>query len=330
MPTNPTISAVMAARDDAAHLGAAVASVLAQDIDGELELVIAVGPSDDDTAAVAERLAAEDPRVRVVSNPSGGTAAGLNRAIAVAAAPVLARVDAHCELPPGYLRRALHTLATSGAANVGGVQAAEGDTAFGRAVAAAMSSRFGVGDARFHYGGEPGPVDTVYLGVFDAAALRAVGGYDETLVRNQDYELNWRLREHGHIVWFDPELVVRYRPRDRASRLARQYFQYGQWKREVLRRHPRSVRARQLVAPVTVLGIVGGLVGAAAGRRWMLGAPIGYGAAVLAAAAGTSTVGPAERVRLAAVFPTMHLSWGVGFLAGPPGRGRRSPEGVVS
>ncbi len=156
---------------------------------------------------------------------------------------IIARVDAHCVLPPGYLARALETLDRTGAANVGGVQHAVGSGTVGRAVAAAMTSRFGVGDARFHYGGDEGPADTAYLGVFDAAVLRSVGGYDESLVRNQDYELNWRLRDAGHLVWFDPGLVVRYHPRERLAALARQYFDYGRWKREMLRRNPRSLRA---------------------------------------------------------------------------------------
>jgi len=147
-----------------------------------------------------------------------------------------------------------------------------------------MTSRFGVGDARFHYGGEPGEVDTVYLGVFDATALEHVGGFDESLVRNQDYELNWRLRESGRQVWFDPTLVVRYRPRGSLRSLASQYFQYGQWKREVLRRHPRSLKARQAVAPLTLVGVSAGFVGAALGQTWMLAAPAIYATAVVAAA----------------------------------------------
>ena len=229
---------------------------------------------------------------------------------------MIVRVDAHCELPPGYVARAVETLNRTGAANVGGIQRAEGVTPYQRAVARAMTSRFGVGDSQFHFGGDEGPTDTVYLGVFDAGALRAAGGFDETLVRNQDYELNWRRRQAGHQVWFAPELAVRYRPRSTVRGLARQYFQYGQWKREVLRRHPLSVKARQLVAPVTVLGVVAGVVGALTGRRWMAIAPATYAGAVLLASAADSTE-PAEAARLASGYPTMHMSWGLGFLVGP-------------
>lgn len=310
------ISAVMPARDDAGHLGAAVASVLAQVVDADIELVIAVGPSDDDTEAEAARLAAAHPCVSVVANPTGGTAAGLNRAIAASSGSIIARVDAHCVLPPGYLARAIDTLSRTGAANVGGVQHAVGSGTVGRAVAAAMTSRFGVGDSRFHYGGAEGPADTAYLGVFDAAVLRDVGGFDESLVRNQDYELNWRLRDAGHLVWFDPELVVRYQPREELGRLARQYFDYGRWKREMLRRNPRSLRARQLVAPLTLIGVVGGALGAAAGRRWMLAGPAVYATAVAGAVATVPALDRDARGALMAVFPTMHGAWGAGFLIG--------------
>lgn len=314
--TRATVSAIMPARNDAANLADAVASVLAQDHPGGLDLVIAVGPSDDDTEGEARRLT-EDPRVHVVANPTGGTAAGLNAALRAARGDVIVRVDAHCELPRDYVRRAVATMERTGAANVGGVQAAEGSTPYQRAVAAAMTSKFGVGDAKFHYGGDEGPTDTVYLGVFDADALRAVGAFDESLVRNQDYELNWRLRDAGHTIWFDPALVVRYRPRATPKALARQYLDYGRWKRAVLQRHPRSVRMRQLVAPATVVGLSVGVAGALTGRRWMLSAPLTYGAAVLVASAATAD-SPHQAVQLAGVFPTMHLPWGLGFLVGPP------------
>ncbi len=319
----PPVTAIMPVRNDAKHLAAAVSSVLAQTYSGALDLVLAVGPSDDDTAGAAQELAAASPdRVTVVPTPSGGTAAGLNAALDQAWGEVIVRVDAHCELPSDYVATAVRALDETGAANVGGVQAAAGAGDYQRAVAAAMTSRFGVGDAKFHYGGDAGPTDTVYLGVFRSDVLREVGGFDESLARNQDYELNWRLRAAGHDVYFVPDMVVEYQPRDTPRALARQYFQYGQWKREVLRRHPRSLRLRQLAAPLTLVGCVLGVIGATTGRRWMLSAPATYLAAAGAAAAVTAD-SPAQAVRLAAVFPTMHLAWGAGFLVGPPASARQ-------
>lgn len=316
----PSVSAVMPARNDAAGLADAVDSVLKQDYAGDLNLVIAVAPSDDDTEALANALA-RDQRVEVTENPAGGTAAGLNAALALVDSGVVARVDAHCVLPPGYVRQAVATLARTGAGNVGGVQRATGSGRFQAAVAKAMTSRFGVGNSKFHFGGDAGPTDTVYLGVFDTEAVKAVGGFDETLTRNQDYELNWRLREAGYTVWFDPQLEVMYSPRQTVTSLAKQYFEYGQWKREVLRRHPRSLKPRQLIAPATLVAIATGTAIAARGHRAGLLAPLVYAGAVLAASTVEADE-PTQAATLAAVFPTMHMSWGAGFLIGPKARDR--------
>ena len=316
----PAVSVVMPVRDGARHLPASVAAVLAQDYPGPLEVVLAVGPSSDGTEQVAAALERDDERVVVVPNPSGTTPAALNRAIARASGEVVARIDAHAEVPPGYLTTAVEVLGETGAANVGGVQRAEGTAPMQRAVAAAMSSRFGTGDARFHYGGEAGPVDTVYLGVFRGDVLRELGGFDEELIRNQDYELNIRIRARGDTVWFDPRLEVVYRPRSTLRSLASQYWQYGRWKRVTLRRHPGFLRWRQLVPPVT---LVANLIGLAAAPLvpWSLVVPGTYLAGVVAASVLAWERDPALLVRLPAVFVTMHHCWAAGLLVGPP----RSP-----
>lgn len=302
----------MPVRDEAEHLSDAVAAVVGQDYPGRLEVCLAVGPSSDATEAVATELAAEDQRVSAVSNPAGVTPAGLNTAIAGTGGQIVVRVDGHSELSPGYIRRAVETLSRTGAVNVGGIQRAVGRTPFEEAVARAMTSPFGVGNAKFHYGGAEGPTDTVYLGVFRRDALDEVGGFDESLVRNQDYELNWRLREAGGVVWFDPELWVSYRPRGSVRALARQYYGYGWWKAEVVRRHPQSLRWRQVVAPATVLAVVVGLL-VAPRSRWGLLAPAVYGAGV-AVASVTTGRSWSRSARLAMIFPSMHLPWGVGYL----------------
>ncbi|HUH06389.1 MAG TPA: glycosyltransferase, partial [Egibacteraceae bacterium] len=175
LPAWPLVSVVMPLRDDGLHLREAVEAVLAQDYPGELEAVLAVAPSGDGMESAVADLAASDARVRVVANPGLRTSSGLNAAIAAASGEVIARVDGHAVVAPGYLRRAAELLVETGADNVGGIQAAEGQTPFERAVAAAMTSRLGVGDAKFHYGGKPGPTDTVYLGVFRRDALERVG-----------------------------------------------------------------------------------------------------------------------------------------------------------
>ena len=311
----PSLSVVVPLRDSAASLRACVDAVLAQDYPGSLDVVLAVGPSHDDTLQIAQAAAAADPRVTVVANPSGRTPAALNAAIAASTGEIVARVDGHAVVPPGYLRQAVEALRETGADNVGGVQEAVGESTFEQAVAAAMTSKFGVGNASFHYGGQSGPTDTVYLGVFRRSALERVGGFDETLVRNQDYELNWRLRDSGGVVWFDPRLRVRYRPRSSLRTLGRQYYEYGHWKREVLRRHPRSTRVRQLVAPAAVVANAAGVVlGVAHSPRWLAIPGVYAAAAVGASAVAGRSAGPAVTVRLPAVFAVMHHAWGVGFL----------------
>jgi len=303
-------------------LEGAIAAALDQDYAGELEVVVAHGPSRDGTAAILSRLEA-DARVRVVPNPSGGTAAGLNAAVAAARGTVISRCDAQSRFPRHYLRRAVELLEQTGADNVGGTQAATGTTYLQRAVAVAQTTFLGVGDARYRTGGKPGPVDTVYLGVFRRAALERVGGFDESQVRNQDYELNWRLRESGGTVYFHPDLAVAYTPRSGLGPLWRQYWEYGTWKRVMLRKHPRSLRWRQLAPPALLGGLLASPVLLATPRPWSAALlPGAYLAALLVTALseGARRRDPAA-LALPVVLPTMHLAWGAGFLVG---RARRT------
>ncbi len=317
-PALPTVSVVVPARDAASSVAAAVASALAQEYPALEEVVVAAGD-----APTAAAVPTGDPRVVVVDNPSGSTPAALNAALAASSGDVIVRCDAHAVLPPGYVLRAVQTLMDTGAANVGGRQVPQGRTLFERAVGLAMVSPVGAGDARYRLGGEPGPVDTVYLGVFRRAAVEKVGGFDETLERNQDYELNWRLRSDGEVVWFDPGLAVAYRPRGSVPSLWRQYFDYGRWKREVLRRHPGSRRWRHLAAPVLVGGLGISAALGLSGSRLALVVPSAYLAVTVGAAAADlgRTRRPAALLEPLALW-TMHLAWGTGFIAGPPG-GRR-------
>ncbi len=319
----PDVAVVVPVRNEERHLRGAVEAVLEQAYPGRVEVCLAVGPSGDRTELVASELAAAHPQVRVVANPSGRTPAALNAAIRATAGEVVARVDGHAALSPGYLRRAVETLKRTGAANVGGIQRAEGTTAFERAVAVAMTSRFGAGGARFHVGGTEGPTDTVYLGVFRRDALEQAGLFDETLVRNQDYELNIRLRDAGGVVWFDPELWVAYRPRSDLRSLARQYFEYGTWKRHVLRRHPGSLKARQAIPALTTAAIAASLA-AAPFARVALAVPGTYAAAVVVSSLAGARGRAGTAARLVAIYPTMHLAWGTGFWLG--GRSRRGVD----
>jgi glycosyltransferase involved in cell wall biosynthesis len=315
--TWPDVSVVLAVLNEERHLAESVEAILAQDYPSAIEVVIALGPSRDRTDEIAAKLVAEHPHVRTVRNPSGRTPSGLNIAVREARHPVIARVDGHSLLPAGYLKTAVQLLESVGADNVGGIMAAEGVTPFEQAVAKAMTSRLGVGPAPFHHGGKPGPAETVYLGVFRRETLLRVGGYDETWVRAQDWELNYRIRQAGGLVYFSPDLRVTYRPRASAPALAKQYFNSGRWRRLLVERYPGSANVRYLTPPAALVAVTLGLIAAATGRRIGLAAPLGYVASVVAGAAVTGRDLPPEAwVRLPFVYMTMHGSWAAGFLAG--------------
>jgi glycosyltransferase involved in cell wall biosynthesis len=303
----PFVDVIIPAADAARMIGPAIDAVRAQ---GYPNLgVIVVASFDEETAEAARRHGAV-----VVPNPTGRTPNGLNLALAATTADVVARIDAHSTIPPGYLRHAVETLSETGADNVGGMQVPIGDEPWEKAIAAAMASPLGAGDARYRIGGEAGPTDTVYLGVFRRATLDRLGGYDESFERNQDYELNHRIRESGGVVWFDPELRVLYRPRGSLRLLARQYFQYGRWKRHFSRRHPGSLRWRQLAPPLLVV-LLGATLLAGLWWRPALSLPAGYLVTLLLAALiKTPRLGPAA-LGIAPALAVMHLSWGLGFLS---------------
>ncbi len=318
------VSVVLPAKDCAALLPECLAAVDAQSYRGPLDITVALAPGSDDTKKVLSEANLKHS-LHVVDNPTGTTSCGLNAAIAASTGSVVARVDAQARLPRHYIERALATLDATGAANVGGVQRQSSAEGPGRAIAAALTSPFGGGPARFRQGGRAGPTDTVYLGVFDRTVLDSVGGFDESLERNQDYELNWRLRRQGHTVWFDPQLVVDYVPRSDYASLARQYFAYGAWKRAVLLQHPRSLRPRQLAAPILVAGLAFSVVALARRRIVGMVTPLAYLSASAVAANRLKPVLPTARDRLRALlaFFTMHLCWGAGFIVG---RARRRTE----
>lgn len=313
----PSVSVIIPVLNEERHLRDAVAMVLAQDWEGELQVVLAIGPSQDRTGEIAAALAVEDERVIVVDNPSGRTPDALNAAIAASRGSFVVRVDGHAEIPGDYITTAIRTLEATGADNVGGIMDAQGISSFQRAVAVAMKSPIGVGNARFHVGGEAGPADTVYLGAFRRSALDRVGGYDPRYARAQDWEMNHRIRETGGLVYFTPDLTVVYRPRATVRTLARQYFLYGRWRRVVARRHEGTINARYLTAPLMVAAVGGATI---VGLFWTP-ALIVPGAYLLGTVAAGLIIGRHEswtvRAQIPLALATMHWSWGLGFLSSP-------------
>ena len=311
----PSLSVIIPALNAAEVIESCLEAIFAQEYSGQLDVTVAVGPSSDNTKEVLARWAAQENRLQVVDNPTGRTPTALNLAIAASRGDIVARVDAQSVLPAGYLQQAVSTLLRTGAGNVGGIQHPVGDEGTQRIIALAMRSPFGAGPANFRGHGTEGPTDTVYLGTFTRAALDSVGGYDESLIRNQDYELNWRLRQAGYLVWFDPKLKVDYWPRDTLKKLASQYFQYGAWKRRVILQNPQSLRLRQLAAPGLVLGLLGSVPCLFFEYRLSLFIPSLYLVALLAGSIEERGLSePKEKLALVATFAVMHLAWGWGFL----------------
>jgi hypothetical protein len=255
---------------------------------------------------------------------------GLNRAIAASGGDVVVRCDAHAVLPAGYVSDMIELLETTRADVVGGVQHGIGTTPVGRAVALAQSMRLGAGGSHYRIGGRSGDVDTVYLGVYRRSALDRVGGFDETLEGNEDYELNWRIRQTGGRIVLDAGTRVDYEPRGRLRDLWRQYFRYGAWKRTMLRRHPGSLRPRQVAPPLLPIGLAASVV-LGAMQQWWWAAPIPIAYGLMLTVASVWSVARSRDAAALLVGPalaTMHLAWGFGFLIGSPSSraGRRRLE----
>ena len=313
LSASPAVSVILPVLNEEAHLEDSILAILSQDYHGSFEVILALGPSRDGTNEIAAALAAKDARVKLVLNPTGKTAAGLNLAVAASQSPVVVRVDGHAEIPSNYITLAVEILRETGAVNVGGIMAAEGISKFEKAVARAMRSPLGVGASRFHTGGEAGESDTVYLGSFRREAINQAGGFDERYTRAQDWELNHRLRKNGGLIYFDPRLQVTYRPRPTLRKLAKQYFQYGTWRRVVSRSHSGTINLRYLAPPVTLLGSLFSLVAGSLIHPLLFIPAATYGLFVLVSAAMMAR-SIREYFSLIAIIPTMHFAWGAGFI----------------
>ena len=328
MSDDEGVSYVMPIFNEVDYVEAAVASILSQEYNGPVEILLALAPSTDGTDTVVERLAAEDSRIRIVRNPRRHIPVGLNLAIAEARYPIVVRIDAHTELPAGYTKRGVAELNRVGAANLGGIMLATGRAGLQAAVALAYNSRLGLGGASYHAEeAEPGPAESAYLGIMRADAVRSIGGFDESLRRGEDWEMNFRLRAAGHLVWIDPRLRVTYWPRSTWKNLARQFLATGIWRGELTRRLGGHNPLRFFAPPLLVLSVIASAVvallhatGLVEGTvSWVLSVahlgPIAYLLALLAAGVG-SEGSLLDRLRFAGVLAVMHLCWGSGFLLG--------------
>ena len=319
LPSYPSLSVVVPVRNEQNYLETSVLSILEQNYPGEFEIILAIGPSVDDTSDIAAQLKTKHPEIQLVQNSRGLTTTGLNLAIDKARGAVIARVDAHSHVGPNYLTRGVELLREQGAVLVGGIMQARGRSPLQSAVAAGYRSRIGVGGGSHHIGGVAREAESVYLGIFDADALRKVSGYNENIIRGEDWDLAQRLKAHGGKVWFSPELVVDYWPRSNTKSLAWQFFTTGVWRGQLTRWDIRKASLRYFVPPLFLL------LSVALGLAYAYGVipiqifaipTILYLLGVFFASTTAKNIDLLGRLAIFFVFPVMHLSWAVGFWQG--------------
>lgn len=315
------VSIIVPCRNEVSAIAATVDSLRSQDpIDGDFEVIVADGMSDDGTREILSQLMAADPRITMVDNPEGIVSTGLNRAIRQAQAKIIIRMDAHTTYARDYVRRCVEVLRETHADNVGGPWVARGDGIIGRAIAAAFGSGFAVGGARSHDCHYQGIVDSVYLGCWRREVFERVGFFDEELVRNQDDELNLRITRQGGKVWQSPRIKSIYSSRSSLRGLFRQYLQYGYWKVRVLQKHKIPASVRHLVPAAFLIALAGlPVVGLWFEVVWWLwGGLLGLYVALLSLASfvTASRQGSELLLYLPLVFACFHIGYGLGFLHG--------------
>ena len=322
----PRVSIIVPCRNEKQHIAAFAASVLAQKLPAEwtLEVVIADGMSDDGTREALAELAARNPRVQFVDNPAQIVSSGLNRALVAATGEAIVRMDVHTEYAPDYVFECLAALRLTGADNVGGPWRAVADPQGGpvqAAAAAAFPSRWVSGGALSRRLDYDGPADTVYLGAWPRATFARFGGFDETLVRNQDDEHNLRIVKGGGRVWQESRIHSSYRPRSTLGQVFRQYLQYGYWKPFVMKKHGQPARLRHLApAGLLVSVLLLALVAVFTWRVWPLAVLLlayAGGVAAMSVAIVRETPQPAAvAVRVPLVIATCHVAYGIGTIVG--------------
>lgn len=311
------VSIVMPAYNEENYIEACIASVQAQDYPKEqIEILVADGRSTDKTREILARLSAADPRIRMIDNPARLQAAGLGLLVKEASGDVIVRMDVHCEYAPDYVRKCVETLERTGADNVGGAQRAKARTAFQQALCAALESPLGVGGAKYRSAEAEGYVDTVFLGAFKRRVFETIGLWDPGAITNEDAELNQRILDSGGQIYLSRDIVVHYFPRDSLKALAKQYFRYGRGRARTLLKLGTVPTLRPFL-PFAM--VAGGAALLAIPPLWPVAAAA-FTTYALACGAEAIRVGrkggPAAIATIAAIFPTLHVSHGVGVAAG--------------
>jgi GT2 family glycosyltransferase len=308
------VSVIVPARNEERAIGATLTALRGQD-HPYLQIVVVDGGSTDRTVDVIRGHMAADPRIELVHNPRQTIPTALNAGLEHVRGRWLVRMDAHSTVDPGYVRAAVARLREGRWGGVGGRKDGTGTTPAGRAIAAALGSRFGVGGSLYHHGVREQEVDHIPFGAYPTELVRRLGGWDDRLEANEDFEFDLRLRRSGATLLFDPRLTIRWQSKQSLGDLWRQYIRYGRGKADVLRLHPGSARPRHLAPPLLVLHLAGAGVTAARRPRTAAAmvAPYAVGLAVASVQVGRRLEDPWARAHVPAAFLAMHVGWGLGI-----------------
>ena len=315
--TGALVSVVVPARNEERTLRECLASILGQS-ESRLQVIVVDGGSSDRTLSIVDEMAAADRRLETIRFGVASIPGALNAGLRRATGRWLVRVDAHSTISPDYVRRAVAHLETGRWGGVGGRKDAVASTPAGRAIAAALGSRFGVGNSVYHHGRRSQVVDHVPFGAYPTGSLRLLGGWDERLTANEDFELDRRIRSSRGPLLFDPDLRIAWRCRESIGALFRQYVRYGRGKADVAVLHPRSVRPRHLAPPALVLALGVAAVGSISAPGLAAAIAGSYGLVLIIASVATArrVRGARARASLPLAFGAMHLGWGIGFIEG--------------
>ena len=321
---HPTVSIIIPCYNEQATIQLLLDALRAQTYPlDKIEVVIADGNSTDGTRAAITAWQAAHPElaVNVIINPIRSIPAALNAAIGASRGEIIVRLDAHSKPNPEYVERSVRALKEGRGRNVGGVwQIRPGrDHWMARGIAAAAGHPIGVGDARYRFTDKVAYVDTVPFGAFERGLVDEIGPFDETLLTNEDYEFNARVHQSGGKVWLDPQIRSDYYARGDLPALARQYWRYGYWKRQMLRRYPETLRWRQALPPVFVLLLLALLFLSPflTLARWGLLTVAGAYFLILLFAGAHLSIKRKDLllpISVPLAIAVMHLSWGTGFL----------------
>ncbi len=322
MPQRPFVTIILPVRNEEKYIRDTLEAVLNQDYPQEkLEVILVDGDSSDRTIAIARSMQADFGMLSILHNPARIVPTGFNKGLEKARGEIIIRVDGHTRIARDYVRECVRALARTDAATVGGRMDPVGESPVGRAIALATSSPFGVGGSRFHFSSQEEWVDTVYMGAWHRKTFQTYGAMDEELVRNQDDELNYRIRKQGGRILLSPSIRSLYTVRSSLKALWRQYYQYGFWKVRVLQKHRSQMKLRQFVPAVFVLGLLASFLLTLMHPKGWLALVLCPGAYFLVNAWVSVRLAfkeeqPALALTLFLVHAAMHISYGIGFVIG--------------